>query len=142
MHCTMKYPCPDDMCHLKVIPELKEKFHCSVGYSSHNPSILPGAPIVNRIAYSLWLNGIKMAEGSTGLPLIIWSGETKSVVFTTKLDQARIKRWWVSHIKSDERTSYQFKYTLFARLLGVTLVQWPGEIEGAFETDLLARKPL
>lgn|SRR3990167_4788169 len=41
MHCVMKYPCPDNLCNLKAILELKEKYGGRVGYSSHNPSILP-----------------------------------------------------------------------------------------------------
>lgn len=106
----------------------------------HNPSIIPGAPIVNRVEYDLSLNGIKMEEGDTGLPLVIWPGGTKSVVFITKLDKREIKTWWVSHIKSDEKTSYRFRYSLLVKLLGATLARWPKEIKGAFETDFLARK--
>lgn len=41
MHCVNKYPCPDDSCNLERITKLKEKYGCSVGYSNHNPSILP-----------------------------------------------------------------------------------------------------
>ncbi len=106
----------------------------------HNPSIIPGAPIVNRIEYDLSLNGIKMEENDTGLPLVIWPGGTKSVVFITKLDKEEIKTWWVSHLKSNEKTSYRFRYSLLFKFLGATLARWPKEIKGAFETDFLARK--
>lgn len=40
MHCVSKYPCPDNTCNLKAIPELKAKYDCSVGYSNHSPGIL------------------------------------------------------------------------------------------------------
>ena len=41
MHCNNKYPCPDEECHVGQIKELKERYKCPVGFSSHNPSILP-----------------------------------------------------------------------------------------------------
>jgi LEA14-like dessication related protein len=106
----------------------------------YNSSKIPGAPIVNRVEYDFSLNGIKMTEGSTGLPLVIWPAETKSVIFTTKLGSKKIKTWWVSHIKSNERTSYRFRYSLLVKFFGVTLARWPKKMEGAFETDFLARK--
>ncbi len=106
----------------------------------HNSSKIPGAPIINRIEYDFLLNDIKMAEGSTRLPLIILSGKTKSVVFTIKLDSGKLKTWWISHIKSYERTNYRFQYSFVVKALGITLGRWPREIKGAFETDFLDRK--
>ncbi len=106
----------------------------------HNSSKIPGAPIINRIEYDFLLNNIKMAEGSTGLPLIILPGKTRSIAFTIKLDSAKLKTWWISHIKSYERTQYQFRYSLVVKVFGITLGRWPNEIEGAFETDFLDRK--
>jgi len=41
MHCNNKYPCPDDECHVGYIRELATLYRCPVGFSSHNPSILP-----------------------------------------------------------------------------------------------------
>lgn len=106
----------------------------------HNPSLVPGAPIVNEVGYDLYLNGIKMTEGSTELPLIIWPGSTESVSFVTKLDSKKIKEWWVSHIKSDEKSSYRLTYTLFVKFLGAALARWPEEIKGTFGTDFLGKK--
>ncbi|NQS89312.1 hypothetical protein HQ584_05945 [Patescibacteria group bacterium] len=106
----------------------------------YNSSKIPGAPIINRIEYDFLLNGIKMAEGGTGLPLVIWPGKTESVVFTIKMDSRKLKAWWISHIKSHERTSYQFQYYLLVKFLGTTLARWPKEVEGGFETDFLALK--
>ncbi|MBE0478044.1 hypothetical protein IBX65_02855 [Candidatus Aerophobetes bacterium] len=106
----------------------------------HNPSVLPGAPIVNRVEYELSLNEIKMTEGEMGLPLFIWSGETKIVSFTSELDSEKIKKWWVSHIKFDEKSSYLLRYTLFVKVLGATLARWPEDNRGAFATDFLGRK--
>lgn len=106
----------------------------------HNPSKIPGTPIVNTIEYSLLLNEINMAEGDTKLPSVIWSGITKSVDFAATLDKEEIKAWWVSHIKSGEKTSYRFQYSLLVKLFGATLGQFSKEIVGFFETDFLDRK--
>jgi len=106
----------------------------------HNPGIIPLAPIINRVEYDLSLNRIKMIEGSSGVPSIIWPGGTEAVILTTKLDSRKLQTWWFSHIKSDERTSYLFRYCLLIKFLKTTLARWPKETEGTFETDFLDRK--
>ncbi len=40
MHCNSVYPMPDDQANLKVIPVLKEKFNCKVGYSGHEVGLI------------------------------------------------------------------------------------------------------
>lgn len=41
MHAIMKYPCPDEDCNLLAMKQLKKDYECPVGFSNHNPSILP-----------------------------------------------------------------------------------------------------
>ena len=55
MHCVSTYPCPDGDCNISLIPVLKEKYQCPVGYSGHEIGILPsviavvmGAEVVER----------------------------------------------------------------------------------------------
>lgn len=43
MHCVSKYPCSADECNLSRIEYLKERFGCSVGYSSHFAGIMDKA---------------------------------------------------------------------------------------------------
>ncbi len=43
MHCVPLYPCPDNKCNLGIIPVLKARFNCPIGYSSHNYSVLPSS---------------------------------------------------------------------------------------------------
>ncbi len=43
MHCANKYPCPDYELNLNRIKKLKEIYGVPVGYSHHNPGILPPA---------------------------------------------------------------------------------------------------
>ena len=41
MHCVSEYPCPEEKLNLNMIPTLKKKFKCEVGYSDHEPSLSP-----------------------------------------------------------------------------------------------------
>ena len=41
MHCVSEYPCPEEKLNLNMIPTLKKKFKCEVGYSGHEPSLSP-----------------------------------------------------------------------------------------------------
>lgn len=40
-HCTSTYPCENNEINLSVIPYLKEKYDCPVGYSGHEKGIMP-----------------------------------------------------------------------------------------------------
>lgn len=40
MHCNSTYPMPDEEANLKLIPFLREKFKCNIGYSSHEVGII------------------------------------------------------------------------------------------------------
>ena len=41
MHCVSTYPCPEDKLNLNMIPTLKHKFKCDVGYSGHESTVSP-----------------------------------------------------------------------------------------------------
>jgi N-acetylneuraminate synthase len=41
MHTTSSYPCEDQECNLLLIPELKKRYQCPVGYSGHEVGLLP-----------------------------------------------------------------------------------------------------
>ena len=56
MHCNSAYPIADDEANLKLIPTLKKKFKCKVGYSGHEigatnvsvPAVMMGANSIER----------------------------------------------------------------------------------------------
>ena len=56
MHCHSSYPMPVDEANLKIIPILKKRFRCKVGYSGHEiqptgiciPAIMLGATSIER----------------------------------------------------------------------------------------------
>ena len=41
MHTTSVYPCSDEECNLNIIPELRKRYNCCVGYSGHEVGLLP-----------------------------------------------------------------------------------------------------
>jgi N-acetylneuraminate synthase len=56
MHCNSAYPMPPEEANLKLIPFLRKKFRCKVGYSGHEsaatyvslPAVLLGATSIER----------------------------------------------------------------------------------------------
>lgn len=55
LHCTSTYPCPLDELNLRMIPTLKNRYEIPIGYSGHEPGLVPtwaavalGAVIVER----------------------------------------------------------------------------------------------
>ena len=58
LHCHSSYPMPDEEANLKMIPALRKKFHCKVGYSGHEvgatdvciPAVMLGATTIERHA--------------------------------------------------------------------------------------------
>jgi len=41
MHCVSTYPCPDEIINLNIIQKLKDRYHCNIGYSGHEASVVP-----------------------------------------------------------------------------------------------------
>ena len=41
MHCVSTYPCEEKDLNLNLIPTLKEKFKCKIGYSGHETTVSP-----------------------------------------------------------------------------------------------------
>lgn len=46
MHCTSKYPCPDDRLNLNAIPAMASRYGVPVGFSDHAPTIYPSVAAV------------------------------------------------------------------------------------------------
>jgi N-acetylneuraminate synthase len=64
LHCTSTYPAPPEDLNLRVIPALKQRYGCTIGYSGHEHDLEPtviavalGAKIVERhitLDHSMW----------------------------------------------------------------------------------------
>ena len=47
LHCNSTYPSPIDSLNLELIPMLSEKFHILIGYSGHEPGLIPSLTAAN-----------------------------------------------------------------------------------------------
>jgi len=54
MHCVSTYPCEEKDLNLNLIPTLKEKFKCKIGYSGHETTVSP--------TYAAWFLGADYIE--------------------------------------------------------------------------------
>jgi len=54
MHCVSTYPCDEKNLNLNLIPVLKKKFKCKIGYSGHETSVSP--------TYAAWFLGANYIE--------------------------------------------------------------------------------
>lgn len=43
MHCVAAYPVPEKDLNLRLIPELRRRYNCPVGYSGHEATMIPSA---------------------------------------------------------------------------------------------------
>ena len=53
LHCVSTYPCPEDQLNLNLIPVMKKRYNCNVGYSGHESSVSPSIIAVSLGATSL-----------------------------------------------------------------------------------------
>ena len=53
MHSVSAYPCPEDQLNLNLIPVMRERYGCKVGYSGHESSVSPSIIAVSLGATSL-----------------------------------------------------------------------------------------
>lgn len=72
LHSTSSYPCNPDELNLMVIPTLKEKYDCPVGYSGHEVGLIPSVVAVGL--------GANMVERHFTLDRAMWGGDQSASV--------------------------------------------------------------
>ena len=100
-----------------------------------NDNLIP-VPIT-KFRYSIEMNGIKLAEGSSDVATIIQPKSDATLTFVTKLDNRMLDEWWVSHIKNGERTKVRIVLQSVIEVGGSELVFTLAEGESEFTTNLL-----
>jgi len=101
----------------------------------HNPNLFP-IPIT-RMDYEIYMNNIKMGEGSTYNPVIIKAkGDTK-LVFISEIDNTMLDEWWVSHLKNGERSIVKMKIMPTIEVMGKKFQFTLMEDESEFSTNIL-----
>lgn len=86
------------------------------------------------IDYRVRLNDVALANGSEQ-GLSIEQGNS-TLTFQTEMSNDRIPRWWVTHIRSGERTRLTVAANVTSGLLGRSIEVTP--VERSIETDMLS----
>jgi len=68
----------------------------------YNPNIFP--IYTSGIDYKIYMNGIEMARGQTVKRVEIPAESRSTVIASTKIDNSKLPRWWVTHITRGEKT--------------------------------------
>ncbi len=100
----------------------------------YNPNPFP-IPLKD-VVMDLYMNGIKMGEGhaiKAGIP----ANSESTIVIAIYLDNNKIPKWWVSHIKNGEKTTIDIKgYLVFD--LKVFEFKFPISFSNSIKTDILS----
>lgn len=72
LHSTSSYPCNPDELNLMVIPTLKEKYDCPIGYSGHEVGLIPSVVAVGL--------GANVVERHFTLDRAMWGGDQSASV--------------------------------------------------------------
>jgi len=90
LSCVSTYPCADEDCNVALIPVLKEKYNCRIGYSGHEVGYLPsvlavamGAEVIERhITLDRAMYGSDQAASleKRGLELMVRDGRAVNAI--------------------------------------------------------------
>lgn len=97
-----------------------------------NPVSLP----LKDVQSDVYMSNIKMGTASA-LSAEIKPSSESTIILSTKLENGRIPEWWVSHIKSGEKSTMNIDgYTVFD--LKITEFKYPIKLSSPIQTDILA----
>jgi len=129
-----------------IIPNLKIESisnswgEVSLDTTTVNTEILVNDPDLSliplKVNCDIYLNDIKVVSG-VGKDLKITKCASGSLVrFSSKIDNEKIIKWWVSHIKNKEKTKVRIEGKLIIPLEKVDII-YPFCRESEFETNIL-----
>jgi len=101
----------------------------------HNDNLVP-IPIT-KFRYSVEMNGIKLADGSSDVATVIQPKSEATLTFVTKIDNKMLDEWWISHIKNGEKTKVKIVLQPVIEVAGKELKFTLAEKESEFTTNLL-----
>jgi len=85
----------------------------------HNPSRIPAT--VEDVSYTIYLNGIELAEGRLERPVDLPPEGDAELVLRTSIDNTRIPALWLSHLQNNEETKVELKGAARVKAFGVPL---------------------
>jgi len=100
----------------------------------YNPNPIP-IPVLG-FDYIIKMNGITVGKGKEILNTIIPPKSEKKLEFVTKIENDKLKEWWVSHIKNGEKTIVEIdirpEVKIDGRVIGFTIAKQTFEIRTHF----------
>jgi len=116
----------------RITPEKIEIDHRAVIYNPH-PLPIP----ISRIDYRIYMNDVRMGEGTTYNPVVLRPMDDTTLPFTTSLDVPMLDEWWVSHIKNGEKTKLLVEIYSTVEIAGMEYSFKLCDIEQYIETNIL-----
>ncbi len=100
----------------------------------YNPN--PVSVPLKNISVHLYMNGIDMGEGHNIGPASLAAKSNTTIILSTKIDNYKIPKWWVSHLKNGEVTEVLLKGKLVFDLK-VFDFSWPFEQKSVIKTNIV-----
>jgi len=97
-----------------------------------NPS--PISAKLESLEYEIYMNDIKMAEGSSVETVDIPARGEAEVHLSTFIDNSKIPSWWASHVGNGEKTTTRIEGRAEVKIYGLTY-EIPFSLQKEFETD-------
>lgn len=108
----------------------------------YNESYFPIPTFLNTVYYKFIALQVPLGEGKITLPgFFLPRGESK-INFTTKMINKELTKWWINHIKNNEKTTYLFQYMWSLNIMGNKIIKskWYKN-KGEFTTNLAVNNP-
>ena len=66
---------------------------------------------VTDVRYTVNINGLVLADRTADRTYVIAPGQRETLDLTMELDNSRMDRWWVTHVRNGERSSFDVTVT-------------------------------
>jgi N-acetylneuraminate synthase len=111
LSCTSVYPCPDEWCNLMMIKTLKDRYGCPVGYSGHEPGILPTivAAVLGAVAIERHITLDRTMYGSDQSASLEKPG-LERIVRETRRIKTILGSGQKTVISEEEKMAYKLRY--------------------------------
>jgi LEA14-like dessication related protein len=100
-----------------------------------------GPLTIESVDYTVSTNGITLADRTDRIGQTIRTGRTEEVPVRMRLDNSRMDAWWVSHVRNDERSSFDVDAEVTVSSVGFRRTEPLDSLSqsSTVETDVLNR---
>ncbi len=117
------------------VTEKKTEIVHEITFRNPNPFSIP----VTRMDYGVWMNNIKIGEGSTTNSAWLTPKEDTKLTFKTEIDNSKLAEWWPTHLQRGERSTIKVKIMPVVEVMGRKFRFTLLETEDEFRTNLLGQ---